>query len=409
MQATRFGLCFQKSKWWSRSQQVGRKVVWTCPRDHNASKMTSNQVINFSPGPAKLPQVVLERAQKEMMNYNNTGVSVMELSHRSADFTKIITKTENNLRKLLSIPDNYKVLFLQGGGTGQFSAIPLNLLSHKPDLAADYIVTGSWSAKAAQEAQKYGKIRQVLPKQSPAKYTDIPNQSTWDLNPDASYVYYCANETIHGVEFQFIPDTGDVPLVADMSSNILTRQLDISKFGVIFAGAQKNIGCAGVTLVIIRDDLIGHALPTCPIIFDFKVQVGNNSLYNTPPTYSIYIMGLVFDWILEQGGVEEMEKAAVTKSSAVYDLIDQSQGFYVCPLSKGCRSRMNIPVRIGAPGGDEALEKKFLQEAEANRLISLKGHRSVGGLRISLYNAVSVSETQVLVDFMKAFMARYRQ
>ncbi|KAL8563904.1 Phosphoserine aminotransferase [Nucella lapillus] len=369
--------------------------------------MSSNQVINFSPGPAKLPQTVLERAQKEMMNYNNTGVSVMELSHRSADFTKIITNTEDRLRKLLSIPDNYKVLFLQGGGTGQFSAIPLNLLSHKPDLAADYIVSGSWSAKAAQEAEKYGKINQVFPK--PSKYTEIPDPSTWNLNPNASYVYYCANETIHGVEFQFVPDTGDVPLVVDMSSNILTRQVNISKFGAIFAGAQKNIGCAGVTLVIIREDLIGHALPICPVIFDFKVQVGNNSLYNTPPTYSIYIMGLVFEWIQQQGGVVAMEMAAMIKSSAVYDLIDQSQGFYVCPLNEGCRSRMNVPVRVGAPDGNEALEKKFLQEAEANRLISLKGHRSVGGLRISLYNAVSVAETQVLVKFMKEFMARNRQ
>ncbi|KAK7101346.1 hypothetical protein V1264_024138 [Littorina saxatilis] len=369
--------------------------------------MAENQVINFSPGPAKLPAEVLEQAQKELMNYNNTGVSVMELSHRSADFTKIITRTEDNLRKLLNIPDNYKVLFLQGGGTGQFSAVPLNLLSHKPDLAADYIVTGSWSAKAAQEAQKYGKIHQVVPK--PSTYTEIPDSITWNLNPNASYVYYCANETIHGVEFQYIPDTGDVPLVVDMSSNILTRNVDITKFGAIFAGAQKNIGCAGVTLVIIRDDLIGHALPICPIIFDFKVQCGNNSLYNTPPTYSIYIMGLVFEWILARGGVSAMERAAITKSSAVYDLIEDSQGFYVCPLNKDCRSRMNVPVRIGAPNGDEALERKFLEEAEKNRLISLKGHRSVGGLRISLYNAVSVEETQVLVNFMKDFMARHRQ
>jgi len=369
--------------------------------------MANTRVINFSPGPAKLPSEVLELAQKELMNHNDTGVSVMELSHRSADFTKIITKAENNLRKLLTIPDNYKVLFLQGGGTGQFSAIPLNLLSHKPDLSADYIVTGSWSAKAAQEAAKYGKVNTVFPKLQ--SYTEIPDSSTWNLNPNASYVYYCANETIHGVEFQYIPDTGDVPLVADMSSNILTRNFDVSKFGAIFAGAQKNIGCAGVTLVIIRDDLIGHALPITPIIFDFKTQVGNNSLYNTPPTYSIYIMGLVFEWILARGGVTEMERAAVIKSSAVYNLIENSQGFYSCPLKQDCRSRMNVPVRIGRPEEHEALEKKFLQEAEANRLVSLKGHRSVGGLRISLYNAVSVEETQVLVNFMQDFMARNRQ
>lgn len=369
--------------------------------------MASNPVINFSPGPAKLPETVLARAQKEMINFNNTGISVMELSHRSSDFTRIINSTDNNLRKLLNIPDNYRVMFLQGGGTGQFSAIPLNLLALKPNKTADYIVTGSWSAKAAQEAEKYGKVNLVLPKVK--KYTDIPDRETWNLNPDASYVYYCANETIHGVEFQFVPETGDVPLIADMSSNILTRQLDISKFGVIFAGAQKNIGCAGVTLVIIREDLIGHALSICPVIFDFKVQVGNNSLYNTPPTYSIYIMGLVFEWILAQGGVPKMEENAITKSAAVYDLIDSSDGFFVCPLKRGCRSRMNVPVRIGAPEGDEAMERKFLDEAEKNKLVSLKGHRSVGGIRISLYNAISVDDTQVLVKFMKEFMAQNRK
>lgn len=369
--------------------------------------MDSKPVINFSPGPAKLPCEVLEQAQKELTNFSNTGISVMELSHRSSEFIKIITKAEDSLRKLLNIPDNYRVLFLQGGGTGQFAAIPLNLLSRKPDLAADYVVTGSWSANAVKEAQKYGKISLVVPKTN--SFTDIPDQTTWKLNPAASYVYYCTNETIHGVEFQYIPETGDVPLIADMSSNILTRELDISKFGAIFAGAQKNIGCAGVTLVIIRDDLIGHALPICPIIFDFKVQVGNNSLYNTPPTYSIYIMGLVFDWIEAQGGVSAMETAAIKKSSAVYDLIDQSEGFYVCPLNESCRSRMNIPIRVGSAAGDEALENKFLEEAESNNLISLKGHRSVGGLRVSLYNAVTVAETLTLVAFMRDFMARHRQ
>lgn len=367
--------------------------------------MASNPVINFSPGPAKLPETVLAQAQKEMLNFNNIGISVMELSHRSSDFTRIITNSENNLRKLLDIPDNYRVLFLQGGGTGQFSAIPLNLLALKPGMTADYVVTGSWSANAVKEAEKYGKVNLVIPKTK--KYTDIPEPEIWNLNPEASYVYYCANETIHGVEFQYIPETNGVPLIVDMSSNILTRQLDISKFGAIFAGAQKNIGCAGVTLVIIREDLIGKALPICPVIFDFQVQVGNNSLYNTPPTYSIYIMGLVFEWILAQGGVPQMEKNAIAKSSAVYDLVDSSGGFFVCSLSQGCRSRMNIPVRIGE--GDEALEKKFFEEAEKNRLISLKGHRSVGGIRVSLYNAVTVEETETLVNFMKDFMARYRK
>ncbi|XP_046560530.1 phosphoserine aminotransferase-like [Haliotis rubra] len=367
---------------------------------------SATKIINFSPGPAKLPEEVLEHAQKEMISYKNTGISVMELSHRSSDFLKIIDQAEKDLRDLLRIPDNYKVLFLQGGGTGQFSAVPLNLIKRNESGAADYIVTGSWSAKAAKEAEKFGKINRVLPKTD--KYTVIPDQSQWKLNPDASFVYYCANETIHGVEFQFVPETHGVPLVCDMSSNILSRHVDVSKFGVIFAGAQKNIGCAGVTLVIIREDLIGHAMPTCPVIFDYKTQVGNNSLYNTPPTYSIYIMGLVFEWIQKQGGVEKMEKNAVAKSTAVYDLINQSNGFFNCPLDTKCRSRMNIPVRIGSMEGVEALEKKFIEEATENGLVSLKGHRSVGGLRISLYNAVKVDEALVLVNFMKKFQQEHQ-
>ncbi|ESO89717.1 hypothetical protein LOTGIDRAFT_192615 [Lottia gigantea] len=363
--------------------------------------MEEKKVINFSPGPAKLPEDVLARAQKEFLNFNNTGVSVMELSHRSADFSQIIGHAERDLRDLLEIPDNYKVIFVQGGGTGQFSAVPLNLIDLKPGASADYIVTGSWSAKSAKEAEKYGKINRVLPKTE--KYSVIPDQSTWNLSPEASYVYYCANETIHGVEFQFIPETNGVPLVCDMSSNILSKRVDVSKFGVIFAGAQKNIGCAGATLVIIREDLIGFSDPICPILMDYKTQVGNNSLYNTPPTYSIYIMGLVFQWIKEHGGVAQMEKNSRQKSTILYDIIDNSNGFYQCPIERDSRSRMNITFRIGVNFEDEALEKKFIDEAHQNGLISLKGHRSVGGIRVSIYNAVHVHEAEKLGEFMKNF------
>jgi len=366
----------------------------------------NKRILNFSAGPAKLPESVLHHAQKEMLNHANTGCSVMELSHRSADFSKIITKAENSIKELLNVPDNYKVMFLQGGGTGQMSAVPLNLIGLKPGKTADYICTGTWSQKAAVEAEKYGKVNMVIPKTK--KYTHIPDQSTWNLNPEASYVYYCDNETVHGVEYQFVPETNGVPLVCDMSSNILTRPVDVSKYAVIFAGAQKNIGCAGVTLVIVRDDVIGFAESFCPAIFDYKVVSGNNSLYNTPPTYSIYIMGLVFDWIKEQGGVTQMCKNSTKKSSLLYNLVFNSQGFYNCPVDEQCRSRTNIPIRIGSPEGDEALEKKFLEEATKAGLVQLKGHRSVGGLRASLYNALTVEDTELLVAFMSKFMEQNR-
>lgn len=368
---------------------------------------TAKRVINFSPGPAKLPETVLAQAQKELLDHQDAGISVMEMSHRSAEFSRILNNAEKSLRDLVHIPDNYKIVFLQGGGSGQFSAIPLNLMALKPGHSADYIVTGSWSAKAAQEAEKYGTVNLVVPKKK--KYTSIEDQSTWKLNPEASYVYYCANETIHGVEFNFVPQTNGVPLVCDMSSNFLSRTIDVTKFGLIFAGAQKNIGCAGVTVVIIREDLIGFAMKVCPVIFDYQVQVGNNSLYNTPPTYSIYIMGLVFSWIQEQGGVEQMEQNAIQKSGLVYDVVDKSEGFYNCPLEKDCRSRMNIPVRIGTAEGDETLEKLFVKESTERGFLQLKGHRSVGGIRVSLYNAVTVDETRQLVAFMTEFLEKHRK
>uniref|UniRef100_A0A4W3HY03 Phosphoserine aminotransferase n=1 Tax=Callorhinchus milii TaxID=7868 RepID=A0A4W3HY03_CALMI len=368
--------------------------------------VSTKKVINFAPGPSKLPHSVLLQAQKELLDYKGLGISVMEMSHRSSDFIKIINSAESNLRELLNIPDNYKVIFLQGGGTGQFSAVPLNLIGLKEERCADYMVTGAWSANAAKEAAKYGTVNLIHPKLD--AYTKIPDPNNWNLNPRASYVYYCANETVHGVEFPFIPDTKGTVLVCDMSSNFLSKPVDVSKFGMIFAGAQKNAGCAGVTVVIIREDLLGFALKECPIVFDYKVEVSSNSLYNTPPCYSIYIMGLVLEWIKDTGGIQAMEQNSIAKSKLIYNIIDGSNGFYVCPLASNCRSRMNIPFRIGNANGDDALEKEFLNEAAKCNMISLKGHRSVGGIRASLYNAVTVEETQKLAELMIEFMKEHQ-
>lgn len=369
--------------------------------------MDRKQVVNFGAGPAKLPQSVLVQAQKELLNYNGTGISVLEMSHRSSDFAKIINTTANALRELLHVPDNYKILFFQGGGSGQFSAVPLNLIGLKEDRCADYLVTGAWSAKAAKEAEKYGKVNVVHPKLD--SYNKIPERSTWSLNPSASYVYYCCNETVHGVEFNFIPDTKGVVLVSDMSSNFLSRPVDVSKFGLIFAGAQKNVGCAGVTVVIVREDLLGRASKECPVIMDYQVQAENNSLYNTPPCFSIYIMGLVLEWIRNQGGADAMDQLNKQKADMINDIIDQSNGFYSCPVDVACRSRMNIPFRIGKKEGDENLEKSFLDGASKLGMISLKGHRSVGGIRVSLYNAVTVEDAKALVTYMEQFLRDHKK
>uniref|UniRef100_A0A8C1PGJ0 Phosphoserine aminotransferase n=1 Tax=Cyprinus carpio TaxID=7962 RepID=A0A8C1PGJ0_CYPCA len=340
---------------------------------------------------------VLLQAQKELLDYSGTGISILEMSHRSSDFSKIINTSENLLRELLNVPENYKILFLQGGGSGQFSGIPLNLIGLKEDRCADYLVTGTWSAKAAKEAEKYGKVNVIHPKLD--SYTKIPDSSTWSLNPSASYVYYCCNETVHGVEFDFIPDTKGVVLVSDMSSNFLSRPVDVSKFGLIFAGAQKNVGCAGVTVVIVREDLMGKALKECPIILDYQVQAGNNS---------IYIMALVLEWIKNNGGADAMERLNKQKSDIIYDIINHSDGFYSCPVDEACRSRMNIPFRIGKKEGDESLEKAFLDGASKLGMISLKGHRSVGGIRASLYNAVTVEDVKALAAYMEEFLKNHR-
>ncbi|CAB0010561.1 unnamed protein product [Nesidiocoris tenuis] len=356
--------------------------------------------INFGAGPAKMPEDVMRQAQREFVFYGNTGLSVIEMSHRSSHYENINQSSQDTLRRILKVPDNYKILFLQGGGTGMFAAVAMNLMGRTG--TADYLVTGSWSAKAAKEAAKYGKVNLVVPKTN--KYTEIPPPETWNLDSNASYLYYCANETVHGVEFQYVPESNGVPLVADMSSNFLSRPFDVSKFGVIFAGAQKNVGPSGVTLVIVREDLLGNPLPICPLVFDFTVMAQDNSLHNTPPTFGVYFTGLVFKWIEEKGGVEKMAEWAEAKSSSVYDTIDQSNGFYSCPVNRECRSRMNIPFRIKT----EELEQLFLKEAQSKGMIQLKGHRSVGGIRASLYNAVTLDETNTLVQFMKEFMKSHQ-
>ena len=362
--------------------------------------MTSNKVLNFAPGPAKVPEEVIQQAHDEFLNYNNEGLSTVELTHRGPTFGKINDEAEASIRELYQIPNNYKVIFMQGGGTGQFSAVPLNLCSSSDDVV-DYIITGAWSSKAAKEAEKYCKVNRVLPKVS--VYTGIPDPSEWNLSSNAKYVYYCANETIHGIEFDFIPETNGVPLVCDMSSNVLTRPVDVTKFGLIFAGAQKNAGIPGVTFVIVREDLIGNPLPICPIVMDYKITADNKSLYNTPPTFSIYVLGLVFKWVLQKGGVSAMDAVSAVKSSLVYEVFDASNGFYHSVIEKKNRSRMNIPFRIGGPGGNDALEKKFLEVTKSQNMVNLKGHRSVGGIRISLFNAITLDETQQLIEVLKKF------
>ncbi|XP_051924044.1 phosphoserine aminotransferase isoform X2 [Hippocampus zosterae] len=397
---------FQKFLHQGFSIFIEQEKILSWPFFRNMESQIHQNVINFGAGPAKLPPPVLLQAQHELINYSGFGISVLEMSHRSPEFTQIINKAECLLRELLNIPDNYKVMFLQGGASGQFSGIALNLMGLKEDNCADYIVTGTWSAKAAKEAEKYGKVNIVHPKLD--SYTKIPEPSTWNLNPAASYVYYCCNETVHGVEYNFMPETNGVTLVSDMSSNFLSRPVDVSKFGLIYAGAQKNVGCAGVTVVIVREDLIGHAQKECPIILDYKVQAEMKSMYNTPPCFSIYIMCLVLEWIKKSGGAAGMEALNKRKSDLIYDVIESSNGFYVSPVDKACRSRMNIPFRVGKKEGDDALEKEFLNGASKRGMISLKGHRSVGGIRASLYNAVTLQDTKALANYMKEFLKEHQ-
>lgn len=355
------------------------------------------RVFNFSAGPGALPVPVLEEAAKDALNYKGCGISVMELSHRSKEFTQIIEEAEADLRALLEIPDNYKVLFLQGGASAQFAAIPLNLAASK-ETAVDYLVTGSWSKKAAEEAGKYAKVNVV----AKGDNKSIPDASSWKLSPpgEAAYLHYCDNETIQGVEFQGPPEVPEgTTLVADMSSNFCSKKVDVSRYGLIYAGAQKNIGPAGVTVVIVRDDLVGRARPETPAIMDYKVMEG--SLYNTPPCWSIYICGLVFKHMRSIGGIEAIAAANASKAGALYEAIDASNGFYSAPVDPSCRSKMNVPFVI--PGKGEETEKAFVAEATKSGMKELKGHRSVGGMRASIYNSMPREGVDALIAFMKEF------
>ncbi|MBF7684703.1 3-phosphoserine/phosphohydroxythreonine transaminase [Acinetobacter sp. B10A] len=355
---------------------------------------------NFCAGPAALPTAVLEKAQRELLNWQGTGVSIMEMSHRSKDYVAVAEKAEANLRQLLNIPKNYKVLFLQGGATLQFSAIPLNFFGK--NAKADYIKTGIWSEKAIKEAKRYGEVNVVdAIAEIDGKMAILPTES-WPLSTDASYVHYCENETIGGLQFKTIPQT-TAPLVADLSSSILSAPIDVSQFGLIYAGAQKNIGPAGLTIVIVRDDLLDQAKPEIPSLLKYANQAANESMLNTPATYSWYLAGLVFEWLLEQGGVDAIYQQNLAKAKYLYDYIDQSD-FYNNPIAPAHRSLMNVPFTLV----NESLEALFLQQAEEHHLLNLAGHRSVGGMRASIYNAVPLEAVQALVEFMDKFAQAHR-
>jgi phosphoserine aminotransferase len=358
-------------------------------------------IYNFSAGPAVLPKEVLQQAQAELLDWHGSGMSVMEMSHRGKEYMGIHAQAEADLRELLGISSNYKVLFLQGGAHLQFSMIPFNLLRGK--LSADYVNTGEWSKKAIGEAKKFCNVN-VAANSADKNCTYVPSFDTWKLDKDAAYVHYTPNETIGGVEFNWVPNTGKVPLVADMSSNILSRFIDVSKFGLIYAGAQKNIGPAGLTIVIVREDLVGHANPGLPTMLDYKTHADNESMYNTPPTFAIYMAGLVFQWLKKNGGIAAMERANIAKARLLYDAIDASNGFYNCPVNKADRSRMNVPFTLK----DASLDGDFLKQADAHGLLQLKGHRSVGGMRASIYNAMPLEGVQALVNFMNEFANGHR-
>ena len=353
---------------------------------------------NFCAGPAALPLAVLERAQRELLDWSCSGASVMEVSHRSSEFVSVADRAESSLRRLLEISDDYAVLFLQGGASLQFASVPLNLAAK--DQVMDQVVTGQWSKKAFAEQQRFGAVNLVA-SSADQNFASIPQQDSWQRDPTAAYLHYCPNETIGGLEFGFVPDS-DVPLVADMSSTILSRPVDVDRFGVIYAGAQKNIGPAGLCLVIVRRELLGRARPETPAMLNWQIAAENDSMYNTPPTFAIYLAGLVFEWLEELGGLEKMEAINRRKAEKLYALIDES-GFYANPVEQISRSLMNVPFTLA----DDALDTVFLKEAEAKQLLNLKGHRSVGGMRASLYNAVEESSVDALCSFMRDFEQRH--
>jgi phosphoserine aminotransferase len=354
------------------------------------------RVFNFSPGPATLPETVLRKAAEEMLDWHGSGMSVMEMSHRGKEFIAIHAEAESLVRELMGVPANYKVLFMQGGAIGENAIVPMNLIGKTGK--ADYIVTGDWSKKSLKEAKTFGTINTA----ASGPGTSIPKQSEWKLDPEASYVHICSNETIGGVEFHWTPETGNVPLVADMSSNIMSRPIDVSKYGLIYAGAQKNMGPSGLTIVIVREDLMGHALPITPSAFNYQLQAENDSMFNTPPTYAIYIAGLVFNHIKAMGGLAAMEAHNKAKAAVLYDFLDNSK-FYSNPVAKEDRSLMNVPFKLK----DDALDDAFLKGAAAKGMVQLKGHRSVGGMRASIYNAMPIEGVQALVAYMKEFEAQH--
>ncbi len=362
-----------------------------------------DRVYNFSAGPSMLPLEVLKRVQKEFINYGECGMSVMEMSHRSKDFEAILHNAEKNLRHLMGVPDNYKVLFLQGGGSTQFAMVPLNLFGKNK--RADYVKTGQWSKKAIEEAKKYGQVN-VVASSEDKNYTYIPRLDKKDFDPDADYFYITLNNTIYGTHYteDKIPDCGNIPLVGDMSSSILAEKIDVSRFGIIFAGAQKNLGPAGLTIAVVREDLLGHALDVTPTMLDYAIHAKNDSLYNTPPTFSIYVAGCVFEWLAEMGGVAEMQKRNEKKAALLYDFLDNSAMFQGTVVRED-RSLMNVPFVLPS----EDLNLKFIKESAERGLVNLKGHRTVGGMRASIYNAMPYEGVQALVDFMEDFEKKNKQ
>ena len=357
--------------------------------------MSDQRVYNFSAGPSMLPLSALERAGSEITNYQGSGMSVMEMSHRSKVFVKIFEETQDKLRRLMNVPEGYQILFLQTGASGQFSMIPLNLIGKTGK--ADYAVTGNFSNLAYKEAQKYGQINLAV-SSADRDHCYIPRQEQIKLDPEASYFYYCANNTIYGTEWDYVPETGNVPLVCDMSSDILSMPVDVSKYGIIYAGAQKNMAPAGLTVVIIKKDLAGHELPYTPLMMNYQTMIEKDSMYNTPPCWCIYMLGLTLDWVMEQGGLAGMEKLKWQRANLLYDTLDNSRLFH-CHAEKGSRSGMNVTFRTG----NEELDAKFVQEATAAGFVNLKGHRKVGGMRASIYNAMPVEGVEKLCDFIKAF------
>ncbi|AOY91390.1 phosphoserine transaminase [Cupriavidus sp. USMAA2-4] len=365
-------------------------------------RAVAERVYNFSPGPAALPAEVLQQAAEEMLSWHGSGVSVMEMSHRSREFESILAQAEADLRELLQVPKDYRILFLQGGAIGENAIVPLNLMrrldAERPK--ADFVVTGTWSVKTEQEARRYGEVN-IAASSVEQKFVRIPDVADWKLADDSAYLHLCTNETIVGVEFQEVPEVGQKHgrvVVADVSSHILSRPVDWSRLQVVYGGAQKNIGPAGVTIVIVREDLLGHAHPLCPSAFNWRLAAEHGSMYNTPPTYAIYIAGLVFQWLKRQGGVPAVEQRNIAKAKALYDFLDQS-AFYRNEIDPSCRSRMNVPFFLA----DESRNEAFLAQARAAGLVQLKGHKSVGGMRASIYNAMPLEGVMALIDFMREF------